>query len=271
MKPRITVRALIPIAVLVPALSLAIAGCDGMETPDLDELATEVTLLAVYTPAAATAAVDLGSYLNAAVSQTNVAFNNSGIDVALTLVQAVEVDYEATERLQDLLYLVGREDGVLDEVHALRDLYEADLVAFVVDSPGATINAAIMATPATGFVVVHWADAAAPAYGLAHEIGHLFGARHAPESDPLDEPFPYGHGFTNEAYRTIMANGLQERVPYFSGPEQVYDGVTLGDADRRDVARVIRETAVYIANFRGPQTPTSFVPPGTWPVVPADQ
>jgi hypothetical protein len=54
----------------------------------------------------------------------------------------------------------------------------------------------------------------------------------------------------------------------FSGPGSIYKGVVLGDSALHDNARVIRETAVYISNFRGPQTPTDFVSPGTWPTLP---
>ncbi|MDZ4699803.1 MAG: M12 family metallo-peptidase [Rhodothermales bacterium] len=242
-----------------------LAGCDGVDPPE--NLATEVTLLVVYTPDAAAAAVDIDAAIAAAVAETNVVFANSRVDVALTVVGAREIEYTTTERLQDLAYLVGREDGVLDEVHTLRDEVEADLVALFTNDPASTINAAVMATPATAFVAIYWRQAGATGYALAHELGHLFGARHTPDSDPLALPLPYGHGFRNETYRTIMANGPQTRVPYFSGPDQVYLGVVLGDSALSDVARLLRETAVYVSNFRGSQTETAFVPPGTWPIV----
>ncbi|MEZ4702355.1 MAG: M12 family metallo-peptidase [Rhodothermales bacterium] len=251
--------------VLSTLAALLIASCDTAPNPD--NLATEVTLLVVYTRDAAEAAVDLNAYLQSAIAHTNIAFGNSRIPVVLTMVFAQEVDYTSTVPLQDLTYLVGQNDGVLDEVHTLRDQFEADIVAFITNDPQSTRNAAIMATPATAFVMAYWQDSAAPEYGLAHEIGHLFGARHTPDSDALDQPFAYGHGFRNATYRTIMANGTQTRVPHFSGPDQVYQGVVLGDSTERDVARAIRESAVYVSNFRGPQTETAFVPSGTWPVV----
>jgi hypothetical protein len=106
-----------------------------------------------------------------------------------------------------------------------------------------------------------------PSYLLAHEIGHLQGARHSPGQDPELEPFPYGHGFRNDSLRTILANGPERKVAMFSGPDQVYQGVVLGDEERMNVARVLRETAAYLSNFRGPQRATDFVPPGHWPTV----
>ncbi|HYE59502.1 MAG TPA: hypothetical protein VD948_13405, partial [Rhodothermales bacterium] len=120
---------------------------------------------------------------------------------------------------------------------------------------------------ATAFVILHWEDLGPPKYGFAHEIGHLHGARHAPNEDPSQTPFPYGHGFRNDSLMTIMAGGGQKRVPVFSGPDQNWRGVTMGEATLHDNARVLRETAAYLSNFRGPKTPTSFVPPGTWPTL----
>ena len=67
-----------------------------------------------------------------------------------------------------------------------------------------------------------------------------------------------------------MANGPQRRIERFSGPDQRYDGTVLGDSTLNDVARVLRETTVYVSNFRGPQTPTSFQPSGHWPTVSID-
>ena len=157
---------------------------------------------------------------------------------------------------------------MLDEVHMLRDRHEADLVVVISDRPGTTINASVMAEASTAFVIVYWEALGAPAYALAHEVGHLQGARHASDEDPMLVPFSYGHGFHDDALRTIMAGGpTLQRVPVFSSPAQTFEGVTLGDSTLHDNARVLRETAVYLSNFRGPQTPTDFVPPGTWPVL----
>lgn len=244
------------------AVVLATAGCDRRDV----EERTEVTLLVVYTPEAAAAAGDLEAVVAEALAETNATYENSRIPLRLRLAHLAEVEYRMTSRLDDLRRLVRPSDGFLDEVHALRDRYEADLCVLVPDKPDATINAAIMATPATAFAIVHWAHLGAPDYGLAHELGHLQGGRHSPEADIRREPLPYGHGFRGNGVRTIMANGPQRRVPYWSGPDQRYEGLVLGDDSLRNAARVLRETAVYIANFRGPQAATDFVPSSTWPV-----
>ena len=243
-----------------------IAACDS-HTPTLETEMTEVTVLVAYTEEARVAAGDIQGEILDGLADTNAAFENSAIPLRLVPVHVAEVSYEMTERLEDLKRLVRTGDGYLDEIHPLRDQYEADLVVFVPDKRDATINASVMAEASTAFVIVHWEYLDGPDYGLAHEIGHLFGARHTPDSDPNTKPFAFGHGFRNDTLRTIMANGLQHRVPYFSGPEQVVEGVVLGDSTLHNAAEVLRRTAIYIANFRGPQQTTAFVPSATFPVV----
>lgn len=243
-------------------LLVSLAGCDTVEE---DDDRTSITLLAAYTPAAASAAGDIQLLINKSIDDTNEAYENSRIPIRLDLVHAVEVDYTLTDRVQDLQRLVRTDDDFLDEVHALRDEHEADVVALIAEERSATINAAILAEPSTAFVVVHVGTMDAPGFALAHELGHLQGARHTPDRDPAVEPFAFGHAFRNDSIKTIMATGGQRAVPYFSGPDQVYEGVVLGDSTERNVAEVLRRTAAYISNFRGPQKPSDFVPTGTWP------
>ena len=247
-------------------LCFLFSACDS-HTPTLDQNKTEVTVLVAYTEEANRAAEDIEQEILDGLADTNAAFENSAIPLRLVPVHFAEVAYAMIDRFEDLKRFVRPEDGYLDEIHRLRDQYEADLVVLVPNKLDATINASVMAEASTAFVIVHWEYLDAPDYGLAHEVGHLFGARHTPDSDPNLEPFPYGHGFRNDSLRTIMANGSQRRVPYFSGPDQAFENVVLGDSTLSNVAEVLRRTAIYIANFRGPRQPTDFVPSATFPVV----
>lgn len=77
-------------------------------------------------------------------------------------------------------------------------------------------------------------------YTLIHETGHVFGCHHDGDRDQ----HAYGLGYLGDKYYTVMSYGhlyagLQP-VPYFSGPDQVYNGVTLGDAQHNN-ARMFRE------------------------------
>ena len=43
-------------------------------------------------------------------------------------------------------------------------------------------------------------------YSIAHELGHIIGARHEPSIDKTMVPFAYGHGFVNGTkWRDIMS------------------------------------------------------------------
>ena len=251
-------------AALVFFLTAALFACDTADDPPASDL-VDLTVLVAYTDSARAATPDLVGHIEESFAETNAVYARSNIDLRLVPVHFEEVAYAVTNRLGALADLIGTDDGALDGLHALRDTHEADIVLLVAGRSGSTINGAVLAVPETAFLIVKWS---ALAYGLAHELGHLQGARHAFEDEPTLEPFPYGHGFRDDRFHTIMTGGAPEFVPVFSGPDQVHEGVVLGDSTYRDVARVLRESAVYLSNFRGPRTPTDFVPPATFPTLP---
>ena len=145
-------------------------------------------------------------------------------------------------------------DGYMDEIHKLRDKYRADVAVLIVDDPnGCGLSTRVHADATEAFAVVHHA-CAATTYSLAHEIGHLIGARHDRGMDTNTVPFPYGHGFVNgTAWRDIMSYkescGGCPRLPVWSSPKVVVDGTVAG-AEDTDNARVIIEQAARVAGFR---------------------
>jgi hypothetical protein len=103
------------------------------------------------------------------------------------------------------------------------------------------------------FAVVHH-ECAASSYSLAHEIGHIIGARHDLSLDKTMDPFPYGHGYVNGMkWRDIMSykascNGCP-RLPIWSNPRVLVKDEVAGTPDL-DNARVIVEQAARVAAFR---------------------
>ena len=82
------------------------------------------------------------------VNDANLCFANSDVQVQLRLVHMEEVSYSPTGLLDtDLNRLEVSEDGFMDDLHALRDIYGADLVALLVGESDAGGLASIMTHP----------------------------------------------------------------------------------------------------------------------------
>ena len=147
-----------------------------------------------------------------------------------------------------------RGDGYMEEIHGLREKYDADVAVLMVDdSSGCGLATRVHADADEAFAVVHH-DCAIMSYSVAHEIGHLIGARHELKMDNLITPFPYGHGYVNGTkWRDIMSYkescGGCPRIPVWSSPTVMVRGERAGSAVE-DNARVIAEQAARVANFR---------------------
>lgn len=217
----------------------------------------EITLMVAYTRAAASHYSDIEKDLIAlGVADTNQSFKESGIkNLKIKLVHTYQTDYvEKGGHFEHVYTMVRKDDGIMDEVHALRDTYKADISVLVVHDPvGCGLAARVSAEADRAFAVVHQ-ECAATSYSLAHEIGHLIGARHDLALDDSVEPFPHGHGFVKGTeWRTMMSykdscNGCP-RLPIWSNPDLKVKGVAAGDATANN-ARVLRDQAAVVAKFR---------------------
>jgi Metallo-peptidase family M12 len=94
---------------------------------------------------------------------------------------------------------------------------------------------------------------------VAHELGHNFSCQHDRQTEGAKDgngQFCYGHRFTNGQGRdtgTIMSYAGY-RLPYFSNPDIVADGVAMGVSGSQpkaaDNARTLREHAAAMADYR---------------------
>ena len=181
--------------------------------------------------------------LDFAIDETNKSFVLSNIGhIRLRLVHAYQTDYvEEGEHFDHVWRFADKGDGYMDEVHGLRDMYRADVALLVVDDPkGCGLATRVHADADDAFAVVHH-ECATTNYTLAHEVGHLIGARHE---------LSYVNGIK---WRDMM--GLKEscggcpRVPVWSSPTVLVNGEPAGTAEF-DNARVIAEQAARVAAFR---------------------
>ena len=216
-----------------------------------------IDVLVAYTSKAARYYSDIRQELiELAIEEANNSFRMSNLGhIKLRLAHAHATEYaEAGGHFDHLWRLADKGDGHMEEVHGLRDKHRADVVVLVVDdAQGCGLSTRVHADADEAFAVVHH-ECAATTHSLAHEIGHIIGARHDLSMDKMMTPFPYGHGYVNGTkWRDIMSYrescGGCPRVPVWSSPTVQVRGEPAGSADQ-DNARVIAEQASRVASFR---------------------
>lgn len=240
----------------------------GIETGTL----IHADVLTAYTNAAAT---DIGgtsamiAWINSVIAETNLYYFNSQIDLRVRNAGTVAVNYVAHsfDMSVDLVRL-RETDGIMDEVHALRNQVGADLVHLIVPIPTNACGVAWVMSP-TGSYFDIWAFGVT-ARGLcgqfvfAHELGHNMGCQHdrSNAGNTPSHPFAYGYRTPNTAFRTVMAYLPGNLAPYFSNPNVTYQGfpmgVPQGQPNPCDNARAINLNASTIAAWR----PSAAPPPG---------
>lgn len=221
----------------------------------LDSVKT-MRILVAYTPKVAAAFSDIDSFIGLAISETNLGYINSQVNIRAELAYAYQVDYkESGNQDTDLANFRNTRDSIMDEVHEFRNTYKADVCVLLIDDASYCGTSKIMAREDSAFAVVYH-TCATGYYSFAHEIGHLQGARHNSEVDGGSTPFTYGHGSYNEAgkWRTIMSYDCPSkgclRLPYWSNPNIKYKNVIMGTEAQQNNSRVLNETAVMVTSFR---------------------
>ncbi|UUZ55540.1 zinc-dependent metalloprotease [Massilia sp. H-1] len=205
-----------------------------------------IRVLVNYTPTAKSTTGDILALIDLAIAETNQGYvNAASVNARVELAHAAQVNYtESGSNSTDRSRYASVDDRVMDEIHAQRNSYAADVGVLLTDGNSACGNGAIYASATSAFAAVT-TDCATGNYSFGHELGHLFGARHNPEEDSSTTPYAWGHGYLspNRNWRTIMAydcpNGCK-RLNYWSNPNKTRDGVAMGTTTRNNNARAQR-------------------------------
>ena len=244
----------------------------------------------------------IGALIDLWVADTNMAYEDSGVTQRIALAHAQAVEYAQASTLEvDLRRLSSPTDGFLDEIHRLRNEYQADLVHLIVGarSEGSTNCgiAYVMQTESlifqSGGFGVTASDCTGPVF--AHELGHNMGLAHDRYESDFRGIYPYSFGYVNQratasgnpdsaGWKTIMAGTSAQPCPgpcptllRFSNPDQTYNGDPLGvQADHpsegldgpADARTTLDNTRRFVASFRSAACTDFSVSPSTR-IVPA--
>ncbi|WP_173046875.1 M12 family metallo-peptidase [Nitrospira sp. KM1] len=212
--------------------------------------------------------------IDLAVALANQALANSSIHTEFRLVHTAQVTYtEAANSNTDLNRLQNPGDSFMDGVHALRNQYNADLVALIVENLGDACGIGYVMTPVSpdfekfAFSVVQ--HSCISSYTFAHEVGHNIGSMHDRQEGGRGA-FPYSFGHKEPGkFRTIMAYpcpppNLCTRINHYSNPHVQYQGSwatgvddNVDPAHSADNARGFNNALGTVARFRDSEIDTT--------------
>lgn len=236
-----------------------------------------VDILVAYTERARQARGDAAgmlAHINQVIAETNAAFEASAVNMQFRLAHAVEVSWDDTASTMSysssLSALRNATDGFLDQVHALRDQYAADMVSLWVSPPPGsgsfTVGMAYVLAnnpPGAGgfaFSVVHQGYAGGSSATFAHETGHNLGLNHDPDNGGANgglvkDAVGYQQKLLDPKFFTIMAysNGCDgcQAIVQFSNPQVSFQGIPTGVANQNDAAKTLNVVAASAAAWRG--------------------
>ncbi len=242
---------------------------------------TTIKLMIVYASGALNWMLTYGSVdnvVNQAMALSQEALDVSNTNVVLELVHLAHVNYQETglggSVLLNQLRING--DGIMDEVHSWRNIFEADIVSLFAMLSDVGGVGYLPSSPAgddrLGFNA-NRVQQMSTTYTLIHEIGHNMGNMHsrnqsAAAAGPAGGVFPYSTGWRwigndGVSYASVMTyesspldGVVSRRTPHFSSPLISFAGVPTGTSSFTDPfgpadnARSMREMKDVIAAYR---------------------
>ena len=262
---------------IVPPGEPAAAAMASTVAPTVADDGSTIDVLVVYTPAArlnAGGTTQMANQIALGIAETNQGYANSGVIQRVRLAGSAEVNYsESTDMSVDLDRLTSINDGFMDEVHTLRETFQADAVSLW-RTPGNYCGIAwlmnnLTASFATRAFSVVGTNCATGYYSFGHEMGHNMGAVHdVANSGGVAGAYSYSYGFQQKTqapfFRTVMSYACSagvtcDRINYWSNPANSYQGITTGTSTS-DNRQTLNNTRSISANWRQSGTNSSLSP-----------
>jgi hypothetical protein len=215
----------------------------------------EVRVLVLWTQAAENIEANINNRIALAIAQTNQAYQNSQIaeaSVRIVLAGSQRINFTETYGSNDINVLAANITA-----QNLRNLNQADIVVLltngsnygelygVVKAIGPNFNGA--------YALVQTNAATGGRFTFAHEVGHLFGARH--DIDPtgtIEHGYTFNTGFifTKQRY-TLLATmpAGKTREQNYSNPDVKIKNKKTGTTNNNNNAQQHRNTGCTVANF----------------------
>ena len=193
----------------------------------------KIRLLVAFTDDVEAANADPRGQIQLAIDNYNNSSSNSEVNYDVEVARIVEVGYaESGVFSTDRNRFRNTSDTYMDQIHDLRELYDADYCQLVVQSvnsgEGCGLAYGIGVTYADAFCASKYSCIAGN-LTFAHEYAHLHGCRHDTYVDGTSTPYSYGHGHVNltDQWRTVMSyNNFCEdnassctRIQWWSTPD----------------------------------------------------
>ena len=220
-----------------------------------------VKVLVLYTQAALNSVSNIISTAYTGLAQTNTAFANSGINGRVTGGMAMFLnENNLANALSTVPENCARDLSSDPYILNLRNLHKADIVILLHVYINAAANGSVafdggefkFADPLYPVAEMKVKYATSARFTFAHEVGHLFNARHTNDDDALP-----GRAFTisdedDDEIQTLMGNEFsgEGRILHFSNPSITFNNIATGIIDNNDNSKNINDKFCELATWQ---------------------
>lgn len=222
-----------------------------------------IDILIPYTEAAvqlATSSGGINHLITLSIQRANQVMVNSNTNIIFRLAHSYQTSNKDTNASVALAKLRKPNDSHMDDAHALRKEYEADIVVlftYVEDVGGmAYILTDERGIPDYAFALINVQQATSIA--LVHEIGHIMGCAHH-KLQGGNALYSYSHGWRGSnstgKFSTIMtyerfdSEGFFPQIDYFSDPYMEINGSKIGDVTQANNVQTLRRTKLLTSLY----------------------